>query len=71
MQKGRKQMPAGIESAEPAARLAATRAQLQQLLAIEDGARVGGLRRGVTGRFPRSATFRLLSSGRDAVRSGA
>lgn len=63
-------MQAGTEPVGPAARLAVTRAQLQQLLAPDDGARVDGLRGGVTGGFPRSATFRLLLSVRDTARSG-
>ena len=54
----------------PAERLAVTRAQLQLLLAPDESAREIGMRNGVAGRFPRSATFKLLLSGRDAVRSG-
>ena len=63
-------MKTGIELAGPAERLTVTRAELQQLFAPDEGARESGLRNGVAGRFPRSATFRLLLSGRDAARSG-
>ena len=63
-------MKAGTERVGPVARLAVTRVQLQQLLATDESSRASGLRSGVTGQFPRSATFRLLLSGRGTARSG-
>ncbi len=53
-----------------AQRPAVTRAQLQQLLTADEDASESGMRSDVAGRFPRSATFRLLLSGRNAARSG-